>query len=118
MMGDAAHATTPFQGQGAGQAIEDACVLSALFTKVFTPKDVPTALAAYDQIRRPRSQRVVQTSRETGHMLSMQLPGVGDNVDKMKQYLDTSMHWIWDRDLVAQNEDAVKLFEELRCLES
>lgn len=51
-------------------------------------------------------------------MLSMQLPGVGDDVDKMKQYLDTSMHWIWDRDLVAQNEDAVKLFEELRCLES
>ncbi|KAF6228837.1 hypothetical protein HO133_006948 [Letharia lupina] len=118
MMGDAAHATTPFQGQGAGQAIEDACVLSALFTKVVTPKDVPTALAAYDQIRRPRSQRVVQTSRETGHMLSMQLPGVGDDVEKMKQYLDTSMHWIWDRDLVAQNEDAVKLFEKLRCLES
>ncbi|CAD6584842.1 MAG: hypothetical protein ASARMPREDX12_001769 [Alectoria sarmentosa] len=114
MMGDAAHASTPFQGQGAGQAIEDACVLSALFEKVTTPNDVPNALAAYDQIRRPRAQRVVSTSRESGQLLSMQQPGVGDDLEKMKEKLDTRMHWIWHRDMVAQNEAAIKLFEEAR----
>lgn len=112
MMGDAAHASTPFQGQGAGQAIEDACVLSALFAKVTTPDDVPNALAAYDQVRRPRAQRVVSTSRESGQLMSMQQSGVGDNVEKMREKLDTRMHWIWHRDLVAQNEAAVKLFDE------
>ncbi len=112
MMGDAAHASTPFQGQGAGQAIEDACVLSALFEKVSTPGDVPNALAAYDQVRRPRAQRVVTTSRESGQLMSMQQPGVGDDVEKMRGKLETRMHWIWHRDLVAQNEEAIKLFEE------
>lgn len=112
MMGDAAHASTPFQAQGAGQAIEDACVLSALFKKVSTPDDVPHALAAYDQVRRPRAQRVVSTSRESGQLMSMRQPGIGDDVDKMREKLDTRMNWILRRDLVAQNETAVKLFQE------
>lgn len=37
MLGDAAHAMTPFQGQGAGQAIEDALVLTTLLSKVTQP---------------------------------------------------------------------------------
>ena len=101
MMGDAAHASTPFQAQGTGQAIEDACVLSALFETVSTPGDVPNALAAYDQVRRPRAQGVASTSRESGQLMSMSQPGVGDDLDKMREKLDTRLQWIWDRDLVA-----------------
>ena len=112
MMGDAAHPGTPFQGQGAGQAIEDACVLAALFEKVSTTDDVPNALAAYDQVRRPRAQRVVSTSWESGLLMSMQQPGVGDDLEKMREKLETRMHWIWHRDLMAQNEEAVKMFSE------
>lgn len=112
MMGDAAHASTPFQAQGAAQAIEDALVLSALFEKVSTSQEVPKALAAYDQIRRPRAQRVVSTSREAGQVISMKRPGVGENLDKMREDLETRLNWIWHRDLVAQNEAAIKVFEE------
>ena len=112
MMGDAAHASTPFQAQGAGQAIEDACVLSALFERLTKSSEIPAALAAYDQVRRPRAQRVVSTSRESGQLMSMQQPGVGDNVEKMREKLKTRMHWIWNLDLEAQNEYAVKLFEQ------
>ncbi|KAM0804556.1 hypothetical protein BDR22DRAFT_836467 [Usnea florida] len=112
MMGDAAHASTPFQAQGAGQAIEDACVLSALFEKVSSPADVPKALVAYDQVRRPRAQKIVTTSREAGLLTSMSLPGVGEDLDKMKEKLDTRQQWIFDRDLVAQNEEAVQVFQE------
>ena len=112
MMGDAAHASTPFQAQGACQAIEDACVLSALFEKVSTPGDVPKSLAAYDQVRRPRAQKIVTTSREAGLLTSMSLPGVGDDLDKMKEQLDTRQNWIFDLDLAAQNEEAVKVFQE------
>lgn len=118
MMGDAAHASTPFQAQGAAQAIEDACVLSALFEKVSTPGDVPNALAAYDQVRRPRAQRIVSTSREAGQLVSMSQPGVGDDLDIMRETLDTRLQWIWDRDLVAQNDEAVKLFQEAKVSET
>lgn len=58
IMGDAAHATTPWQGQGASQAIEDALVLETLLGAVNDPKQIPHAFAAYDQVRRPRTQRV------------------------------------------------------------
>lgn len=112
MMGDAAHATTPFQGQGAGQAIEDALVLTTLLAKVTEPAQIPNAFTAFDQVRRPRSQRVVKTSREAGALLGMKLEGVGEDVARMGEVLSTRMHWIWQRDLEAQNRDAVKLFEE------
>jgi 2-polyprenyl-6-methoxyphenol hydroxylase-like FAD-dependent oxidoreductase len=60
LLGDAAHAMTPFLAQGACQAFEDAAVLAALLAD---NPDVPTALAEYDRVRRPRTQRVVQMAR-------------------------------------------------------
>ena len=112
MMGDAAHATTPFQAQGAGQAVEDACVLQALLGRVHNKKELPNVLVAYDEVRRPRSQRNVVTSREAAELNFMRLKGVEDDMEKMKLKLDGRMHWLWNRDMVAQNEAAIKLFEE------
>ena len=113
LMGDAAHATTPFQGQGAGQAIEDALVLTTLLAKVTVPESqIPNAFVAYDQVRRPRSQRVVKTSREAGDLLGMKAPGIGSDIEKMAKSLSTRMHWVWHRNLAAQNKEAVDLFEE------
>jgi 2-polyprenyl-6-methoxyphenol hydroxylase-like FAD-dependent oxidoreductase len=60
LLGDAAHAMTPFLAQGACQAFEDATVLCTLLAN---DADVPTALAAYDRLRKPRSQRVVTAAR-------------------------------------------------------
>lgn len=112
MMGDAAHATTPFQGQGAGQAIEDALVLETLLGRVREAKFIPNAFAAYDQVRKPRSQRVVKTSREAGKLVGMLAEGVGSDLQKIRERLETRMHWIWNRDLEKQNAEAVALFEE------
>ncbi|GAB4060773.1 FAD-dependent monooxygenase [Catellatospora paridis] len=65
LLGDAAHAMTPFLGQGANQAIEDAAVLAA----VCGPGDhVPTALAEYDRLRRPRSQQVAHAAAQIGRI--------------------------------------------------
>lgn len=112
MMGDAAHATTPYQGQGAGQAIEDALVLTTLLAKVETAGQIPNAFTAFDQVRRLRTQRVVKTSREAGQLSAMKQEGVGADLEKMREKLSTRMHWIWQWDLVAQNREAVELFEE------
>ena len=55
LMGDAAHAAVPMQAQGAAQALEDACVVSAWFQQVRFPVHVPNALLTYDQTRRVRA---------------------------------------------------------------
>lgn len=61
VLGDAAHAMTPFLAQGACQALEDATVLAA---ELADATDIPAALARYDQARRPRSQMVARMARQ------------------------------------------------------
>jgi salicylate hydroxylase len=61
LLGDSAHAMLPYLGQGAAQAIEDACVLAAMVAK--TPGDPDAALAAYQRIRAPRATAAVLGSR-------------------------------------------------------
>ena len=65
LLGDAAHAMTPYLGQGACMAIEDAVVLAAACARA---ADVPTALAEYDRRRRPRTQSVARASRVVGRV--------------------------------------------------
>ncbi|KAI1497238.1 FAD/NAD(P)-binding domain-containing protein [Biscogniauxia marginata] len=71
MIGDAAHATAPHAGNGAAQAIEDAAVLTGVFARVTTPDDVGPALRAFDAVRRPRSQRIVEITRRFGRLYSL-----------------------------------------------
>ncbi|RKT53213.1 FAD-dependent monooxygenase [Saccharothrix australiensis] len=63
LLGDAAHAMTPYLGQGACMAFEDAVVLAAACARHTA---VPSALAAYDRARRPRAQAIVRASRLAG----------------------------------------------------
>lgn len=63
MLGDAAHAMTPFLGQGACQALEDAVVLAASCARHDT---VSEALNAYDAARRPRTRAIARASRLAG----------------------------------------------------
>lgn len=112
LMGDAAHGTTPYQGQGAGQAMEDALVLATLLGQVSKPREIQHAFQAYDQVRRVRTQRVVTTSREAGDLIGMQLEGVGGDLEKMRELLSYRTDWIWNRDMAEQNREAVLLFRE------
>jgi 2-polyprenyl-6-methoxyphenol hydroxylase-like FAD-dependent oxidoreductase len=57
IIGDAAHAAAPASGQGASMAIEDAVVLAKSLRE---SPDVPSALARYEMVRRPRVERVVE----------------------------------------------------------
>jgi 2-polyprenyl-6-methoxyphenol hydroxylase-like FAD-dependent oxidoreductase len=71
LLGDAAHALIPDLGQGACLALEDAVTLAAAMTR---DADVPAALAAYDQARRSRTQRLVRASAQVGRIAQWQGP--------------------------------------------
>ena len=64
LIGDAAHAMTPMQGQGGNMAIEDAEAFS-LFDRNVTPDMVPEILGKIDSVRRPRTARVLAGTRDT-----------------------------------------------------
>jgi salicylate hydroxylase len=58
LLGDAAHATLPFLGQGAAMAIEEAAVLGCLLPAGTTKEDVPARLEAYQTLRKKRGEFV------------------------------------------------------------
>lgn len=114
IIGDAAHASTPHQGAGAGQAIEDAHVLCELLAdpQVLSMSDVPHALQAYDEIRRPRSQQVVSSSLENALLLCLKYDGVLDDGEKLKETWQSKFRWLWDIDVNQQVEDARGILHE------
>jgi FAD-dependent urate hydroxylase len=62
LVGDAAHATSPTLAQGAAMSLEDAVVLAEELHG--RPDDVPSALRAYEERRRPRCWQVRERTRE------------------------------------------------------
>jgi 2-polyprenyl-6-methoxyphenol hydroxylase-like FAD-dependent oxidoreductase len=64
LLGDAAHATTPNMGQGAGMAVEDAAMLGRCLQEI--PHDWPAAFALFTTRRRPRTTRIVEQSWQLG----------------------------------------------------
>ncbi|KAF4983785.1 hypothetical protein FZEAL_869 [Fusarium zealandicum] len=106
--GDAAHATTPHQGAGAGFCIEDAAVLASLLAdeKVKTTSDIQAAFAAFDSSRRERSQWLVQSCRRAGDLYDLQTE-VGNHFETMAEELRQSMAIIWNYSIEDAIRDAV-----------
>ncbi len=71
LLGDAAHPMTPYLGQGGCQALEDAVVLGQCLT---THPDIESALRAYESLRIPRVNALVQRSRVIGQIAQLKNP--------------------------------------------
>ncbi|KAI1803548.1 FAD/NAD(P)-binding domain-containing protein [Daldinia bambusicola] len=108
--GDAAHATCPHAGNGAAQAIEDAAVLTGIFVEVKSKDDIGAALIAFDQVRRPRSQKIVDITREFGKMYSFDEEE--RDIPSMKTKMGEGGMYMNGVDMKAQVEDAVLKFKE------
>ena len=61
LIGDAAHAMTPYSAQGAAMAIEDAAILADCIAQV--PADLPAALTRFAGLRHERIVRVARRGR-------------------------------------------------------
>jgi salicylate hydroxylase len=112
LIGDAAHAMTPWQGSGAATAFEDAMVMQELFRHVHSPAEMAAAFNAYDQVRRPRCQRIVDSGRETGMILCGQNAEAGLDSEKLGQLLATKWDFIAGLDMEQHKKEAVTKLKE------
>lgn len=108
LLGDSAHASTPHHGAGAGMAVEDALILSHLLAAITGKDDLERAFAAYDAVRRPRTQRLVNSSRRVAGVYDFEDAEIGDDLDAMATYLEHAWDWIWKEDLQAELDDALQ----------
>lgn len=99
LLGDAAHASVPHLGSGAGMAIEDAYILGNLIAGVRKVEDFKNAFTAYDAVRRPRTQELAGKSRESGQKHIFALPGVLDDLAALQAYSKEQYRWVWGLDL-------------------
>lgn len=77
LLGDACHPMMPFMAQGAGQAIEDAVVLSRCLSEI---DDAATALGTFARMRRERTSEIQRASRHNEWLKA------GGNADWLYQY--------------------------------
>lgn len=108
LVGDAAHASTPFQGAGAGMAVEDAYVMGRVLKEAKNASHLTAAFKTFDILRRARTQRLVSTSRESGHLWHFELEG--DDIEKIKKMAETRMRWIWEYDFDREIDLALQDF--------
>lgn len=112
LLGDVAHASSPGQAAGAGQGLEDAVVLSHLLSLTTSKNQIPILFEAYDAVRRPRAQKVVQTSQEAGEMYSWNSSSIGSDMQKIVNNANNRLHWIWQHDIKADVKRAETIFHE------
>ncbi|EIM88732.1 salicylate hydroxylase [Stereum hirsutum FP-91666 SS1] len=119
LLGDAAHAMTPFQGAGAGQAIEDAYILSTLLAHPFiTRANIPIALEIYSRIRLPFAYMVFERSRRMGGYFSFYDPENPDmesrawNLEELGKDMQKCADWQLESALPkAEKDRAVNMLE-------
>ncbi|KAJ3542736.1 hypothetical protein NM208_g3935 [Fusarium decemcellulare] len=107
IIGDAAHASTPHHGAGAGICIEDAAVLASLLAheKVQSSSDIKAVFAAFDKSRRARTQWVVQKSRRGGDLYQLRTE-LGNDFEKIAHELKETLPVVWNYNIKDAIEEA------------
>lgn len=62
LLGDAAHAMSPYLAQGASSALEDAAALGAILSQVTNREQIPEAIRVFHQVREPRCRTLKEVS--------------------------------------------------------
>ncbi|OQO05913.1 hypothetical protein B0A48_10009 [Cryoendolithus antarcticus] len=98
LIGDAAHASLPWAGQGGGMAIEDAVSLSACLDRAEAATQIPELLKIFEDIRRPRCNLVQEWSATKGERARLTS---GPELEKRDSTFASANAWIkaepWDK---------------------
>ncbi|KAI0871313.1 hypothetical protein GGS24DRAFT_503931 [Hypoxylon argillaceum] len=125
LAGDAAHASGPHLGSGAGFGIEDslvlACVIKAADDEVREGRRSGKsrtqiccdALAAYNTARFERDQWLPGATREAVELFQWQNPDVGSDPEKFLPRISQLYHTIWDNDIDAMVKEAEAEFKKV-----
>jgi len=73
LLGDSVHSTLPHQGQGTCMAIESGVALATIL-RHWKTNDLEAAFKFYQDLRKPRTDRVTRTSYEAGKLASSDSP--------------------------------------------
>ena len=92
-------------------SIEDSLILSSLLGHAKCPAEARVALRVYDSVRRPRTQRVVESSNGTGQLVTGQDPETGLDASKLKDKLRHRWDFILDFDVLEHKDEAVRQME-------
>jgi salicylate hydroxylase len=91
-------------------SIEDSLILSTLLGHAKSPTEAHVALKVYDQVRRPRTQRIVESSRITGDMLTVNDRGMGLDPKKFKSIM-SRWDFIIDIDMEKHRDEALQIMD-------
>lgn len=89
-------------------------MLGLLLGKASGAEDIDAAFKAFDAVRRPRCQRIIDSSRGTGQIFCGQHQGIGLNVQKLRDELATRWEFIHGIDLEAHKEEALGKWAEFK----
>ncbi len=92
-------------------SIEDRLMISTLLGRAKTTVDTLTVLRAYGQIRRPHTQRIVESSRETGVIMSGKGNETKLDLKRLRKILLPRWDFILDYDNEAYCREATEMME-------
>ncbi|TFK94532.1 FAD/NAD(P)-binding domain-containing protein [Polyporus arcularius HHB13444] len=128
LIGDAAHAMTPHQGSGAGQAIEDGFILATILSHPSVKlSNVSKALKIHDELRRSFAHGVQLASQQNADLYHLYRLGwehitaaqssKGDYpremLDAIGDELESAMRWALHGSILEDQQKALKLLEQL-----
>jgi salicylate hydroxylase len=80
--------------------VEDCYILGELLGEAKGVYELESVFQAYETVRRPRSLKLVETSREAGMLYDFEGPE-GDDMEAIERNAIKRMDWIWDGDMAA-----------------
>ena len=108
VVGDAGHATSPHHGAGAGICIEDAAVMADLLAapeaQSHGAKGFESAFQVFSDVRKERTQWLVESSRRSGDLYEWRAEGVGKDFAKIEHECRERDVKIWN----GQIDDMIK----------
>lgn len=122
--GDAAHASSPHHGAGAGIGVEDALAMAQMLematetlqsgaTSMTKAQLLSSAFQAFDAVRRERSQWLVHSSRHICDVYEWNDPRTGSNPDRCLEEIKWRSHKIWYFNIEGMLLDARKEYQKI-----